>query len=121
VFDTPPFAVADIVKMAARLDNSFRLVDTDSGGDANNDHIGDVNDVHDYPNPGNPIPSSKQYAMVGEFGGIGAFVAGNTTTRNVVLLIPSSRIRLVKQPVLDLSFSVSGSLALPRSATWCMR
>jgi hypothetical protein len=76
VFDTPPFAVADIVKMAARLDNSFRLVDTDSGGDANNDHIGDVNDVHDYPNPGNPIPSSKQYAMVGEFGGIGAFVAG---------------------------------------------
>jgi hypothetical protein len=76
VFDTPPYAVADIVKMAAALDNSFRLVDTDSGGGANNQHIGDVNDVHDYPNPGNPMPSSTQYAMVGEFGGIGAFVAG---------------------------------------------
>ncbi|EGD76874.1 hypothetical protein PTSG_12695 [Salpingoeca rosetta] len=53
-----------------------RLVDTDSGGPANNLHIGDVNDIHDYPNPQDPKPSDTQYAMIGEFGGIGAFIPG---------------------------------------------
>lgn len=75
VFKTAPYDVPGIVKMAKTLDPS-RLVDTDSGGGANNLHIGDVNDIHSYPYPGNPQPSATQYAMVGEFGGIGAFIAG---------------------------------------------
>merc|ERR1712154_234397 len=44
------------------------------GGGANNLHVGDVNDVHSYPNPSDPKPSKTQYAMVGEYGGIGYFV-----------------------------------------------
>ena len=43
-------------------------MDTDSGGGANNLHIGDVNDIHSYPYPGDPKPSQSQYAMIGEFG-----------------------------------------------------
>ena len=36
-----------------------------------------VNDIHSYPQPGTEVqPSSTQYAMIGEFGGIGAFVEG---------------------------------------------
>ncbi len=54
-----------------RLWDSTRLVDTDSGGPANDLHIGDVNDIHDYPDPKDPLPSDTQYAMIGEFGGIG--------------------------------------------------
>ena len=45
-----------------------RLVDTNSGGPANNLHVGDVNDIHSYPWPGHPVPTSTQVAMVGEFG-----------------------------------------------------
>jgi hypothetical protein len=54
-----------------------RLVDTNSGGPANNLYIADVNDIHSYPDPGHPLPSATQYAMIGEFGGIGAFVSGH--------------------------------------------
>lgn len=75
VFKTKPFDVAGIVALAKQLDPT-RLTDTDSGGGANNMHIGDVNDIHSYPYPGDPQPSATQYAMVGEFGGIGAFVPG---------------------------------------------
>lgn len=75
VFKEKPYDVAGIVALAKQLDPT-RLVDTDSGGGANNLHIGDVNDVHTYPYPGNPMPSATQYAMVGEFGGIGAFIEG---------------------------------------------
>merc|ERR1712178_618673 len=75
VFKTPPYDVAGIVKLAKELDPT-RLVDTDSGGGANNMHIADVNDIHTYPYPGDPQPSGTQYGMIGEFGGIGAFVQG---------------------------------------------
>lgn len=75
VFKTKPFDVAGIVELAKNLDPT-RLVDTDSGGSANNFHIGDVNDMHDYPNPPNPQASATQYAMIGEFGGLGAFIKG---------------------------------------------
>jgi hypothetical protein len=44
---------------------------------ANDLHIADVNDWHTYPYPGHPMPSATQYAMLGEFGGVGAFVAGH--------------------------------------------
>lgn len=53
-----------------------RLVDTNSGGPGNDLHIADVNDIHSYPWPGNPSPSATQYAMIGEFGGVGAFIKG---------------------------------------------
>lgn len=53
-----------------KLDPS-RLVDCDSGGGANDFHFGDVNDIHTYPYPGHPLPSGTQYAMIGEYGGIG--------------------------------------------------
>lgn len=75
VFKTKPFDVTSIVALSRQLDPT-RLVDTDSGGGANNLHIGDVNDIHSYPYPGDPQPSKSQYAMIGEFGGIGAFVPG---------------------------------------------
>ena len=39
--------------------------------------LGDVSDVHTYPAPRlRPNASARQYAMIGEFGGIGAFVPG---------------------------------------------
>ena len=75
VFKDAPNDVAGIVKLAQTLDPT-RLVDTDSGGGANNMHIGDVNDIHSYPQPGDPKASATQYGMIGEFGGIGAFVEG---------------------------------------------
>jgi hypothetical protein len=75
VFKQKPYDVAGIVALSKQLDPT-RLVDTDSGGGANNMHIGDVNDIHTYPYPGDPQPSATQYAMIGEFGGIGAFVEG---------------------------------------------
>jgi len=71
VFDVP-----STVKFAQSLD-STRLFDTNSGGPGNDLHIADVNDIHTYPWPGDPYPNSSQYAMLGEFGGIGAFVAGH--------------------------------------------
>ena len=75
MFKQKPYDVAGIVALSKQLDPT-RLVDTDSGGGANNMHIGDVNDIHTYPYPGDPQPSATQYAMIGEFGGIGAFVEG---------------------------------------------
>jgi len=75
VFTTKPYDVAGVVALAKSLDSS-RLVDTDSGGGANQLGLGDVNDLHAYPNPADPQPSATQYAMDGEFGGIGAFVQG---------------------------------------------
>ena len=38
--------------------------------------VGDVNDIHDYPNPRVVTPTATKYAMIGEFGGIGAFLKG---------------------------------------------
>jgi len=81
VFKKKPFDVAGIVAMAKHL-APHRLIDTDSGGGANDMHIGDVNDIHSYPYPGDPQPSATQYAMVGEFGGIGAFVKGKEWSPN---------------------------------------
>jgi len=75
VFNTTPYDVKGITELAKRLDPT-RLVDTDSGGAANDMHAADVNDIHSYPYPKNVKPSGSQYAMVGEFGGIGAFIKG---------------------------------------------
>jgi len=70
------FNATAVVQMVQKMDPS-RLVDTNSGGPANDLHIADVNDVHTYPWPSDPKPSATQYAMQGEFGGIGAFIAGH--------------------------------------------
>jgi len=75
-FTTEPYTIQDITKLARKLDWQNRLVDTDSGGKGNNPptNVGDVNDIHTYPYPGHPRPTKDKYAMVGEFGGIGAFI-----------------------------------------------
>lgn len=76
VFTSPGHTVADVVALARAADWQHRPVDTDSGGGANNQPQGDVNDVHSYPYPAHPQPTSRKYAMIGEYGGIGAFVDG---------------------------------------------
>lgn len=70
------FDAKAVVSWIKQYDPS-RLTDTDSGGPANNLHVADVNDVHDYPDPTDPKPSATQYAEIGEFGGLGAFVDGH--------------------------------------------
>jgi hypothetical protein len=75
VFTEPPYDVPGIVKLFKQLDPT-RLVDTNSGGGADDLHIADVHDIHSYPYPGDPQPLKNQYAMIGEFGGIGAFIPG---------------------------------------------
>ena len=76
VFNKEPYTVQDMVHLAQKTDWQGRPVDTDSGGGANSLPVGSVNDIHDYPWPGDPKPSTTKYAMIGEFGGIGAFVTG---------------------------------------------
>jgi len=73
--------VSAVVDMVRDMDPS-RLIDTNSGGPANDLHIADVNDIHTYPYPGDPLPSATQYGMVGEYGGVGAFVAGHEWVPN---------------------------------------
>lgn len=80
-FNTKPYDVEGIVQLAKKLDPT-RLVDTDSGGPVDVQHFADVNDVHTYPYPGDAQPSATQYAMVGEFGGIGTFVKGKEWVPN---------------------------------------
>ena len=93
------FNASDVVAWTKKYDPT-RLVDTNSGGAANNLHVGDVNDIHSCarspplrhsrarshacahadPWPGAPKPSDTQAAMIGEFGGIGAFQEGHMWT-----------------------------------------
>jgi len=75
------FNASQVVQIVLDLDAS-RLVDTNSGGPANGLFIADVNDIHSYPYPGDPKPSETQYAMIGEFGGIGAFIEGKEWVPN---------------------------------------
>jgi len=73
------FNVPEMVNFTRDLD-PYRLIDAHSGGDMNAG--GDVNDIHTYPYPGNPKPNGKQYGMIGEFGGIGAFLDGKEWVPN---------------------------------------
>jgi hypothetical protein len=75
------FNVPEVVSWIQAYD-PHRLVDTNSGGGANDLHIADVNDIHSYPWPGTPSPSATQYAMVGEFGGIGTYQTGKSEWAN---------------------------------------
>jgi len=78
VFTTEPYTVQDMVKLVRKTDWQHRLVNTDTGGKANDPpyNIGDVNSIHDYPYPKHPKPSVDKYAVIGEYGGIGAFIPG---------------------------------------------
>ena len=76
VFKQKPHSVADIVNLARATDWQNRPIDTDSGGGANGMPLGDVNDIHSYPYPRAVLPTSKRYAMIGEYGGIGYFQKG---------------------------------------------
>merc|ERR1712187_741351 len=77
VFTTPPYDIAGITNLIKQLDPT-RLGDTASGENVPDaaKHLGDVYDIHSYPQPGDPHPAHNMYAMVGEFGGIGAFIPG---------------------------------------------
>ena len=50
-----------------------RLIDFNSGGPGNALGLGDAFDVHSYPYPATPLPSATQFAMVGEWSGMGWF------------------------------------------------
>ncbi len=69
-FDTPR-----LVREAKALDPS-RLVNQASGGSY--EGVGDVLDVHSYPPPNVPAPSTSQALACGEYGGIGFIVKGHT-------------------------------------------
>jgi len=79
VFNTPPYDRAGITNLLKELDPT-RLVDSASGGEVDKDN-GDVYDIHSYPQPGDPQPDGR-YAMVGEFGGLGAFIPGKEWVPN---------------------------------------
>ena len=58
-FELMDAMLAAITQLARELDPD-RLVDTNSGGKANDLHIGNVSIIHSYPYPGDPQPSSTQ-------------------------------------------------------------
>jgi len=69
-YDTPR-----IVDLVRSLD-STRLVNNASGW--TDTGTGDVIDWHHYPEPVCPMPEENRAAVLGEFGGLGYFVAGHT-------------------------------------------
>jgi hypothetical protein len=71
------FSNVSAIVASVKAKDPSRLVDTNSGGPANDLRVGDVFDVHTYPDPGHPTPSHSQYAMIGEYGGVGAFIPGH--------------------------------------------
>ena len=71
-YDTPR-----LVSVVKKLDPS-RLVNEASGGGYSGS--GDVLDIHSYPPPNCPAPSTTQALACGEYGGIGYLVQGHTWT-----------------------------------------
>ena len=72
------FNLTFVLETVKSLDPT-RLVDIDSGGYTTSEfNIGDVLDRHTYPQPGTSLvfPTATQYALLGEFGGIGAIIKG---------------------------------------------
>jgi hypothetical protein len=67
-----------LLDLTRKLDPT-RLVDFNSGGPGNSLGIGDVNDIHSYPNPATAkgAATSTRYGMVGEYGGIGWSAPGH--------------------------------------------
>jgi hypothetical protein len=63
---------------AQSREGGFRLIDADSGGPANALGDGDANDQHNYTGIPSPKPSATQFAMIGEYGGVGVFADGHS-------------------------------------------
>jgi hypothetical protein len=85
------FNVSDVVNWAVSYDGlssahgvfgAGHVFDTNSGGPANSLFIGDVNDVHNYPEPSVPMPSKTQFSMIGEFSGLGFFPSNKNQWRS---------------------------------------
>lgn len=79
---TMPYDLPGLLEFARTL-APHHLINMESGANAayNSDptrqRLGDVVDYHTYPAPTNrPNATSHQYAMLGEFGGVGTFVPG---------------------------------------------
>lgn len=75
------FNTSNVVRWVKQYDNT-RLVDTDSGGPANDLHVGDVDDLHvGGPSSNNPHkPGPRQYMMDGEYGNIEFWIKNHTWT-----------------------------------------
>jgi beta-galactosidase/beta-glucuronidase len=81
LFDTKPYDLSGLLHFARGLAPDH-WINLESGANVAYDasgagHLGDVVDCHTYPAPSvRPNASASQYAMLGEFGGVGAFVVG---------------------------------------------
>jgi hypothetical protein len=76
------FDVPSVYAWAQGYDGS-RLIDSNSGPDGRDpmsNRLGNVSDGHSYPWPRAPTYIAGQTQMIGEFGGIGAFVVGHEWT-----------------------------------------
>ena len=62
------FKTAEIAKWVKELDPT-RLVNSASGW--TDRKVGDVHDIHNYPEPASPEPEEKRAVVLGEFGGLG--------------------------------------------------
>ncbi len=71
------FDTERLTKMVKEMDPS-RLVNNASGWTDKN--VGDVIDMHNYPGPGAPKTEPTRAAVLGEFGGLGAFIQGHLWT-----------------------------------------
>ena len=69
------FSTEKIVDYIYSIDSS-RLVNNASGWADRG--VGDVIDIHHYPDPRCPEPESKRASVLGEFGGLGLYVEGHT-------------------------------------------
>jgi hypothetical protein len=67
-----------VVEQVRKLDPT-RLIDNASGW--TDKKVGDLLDVHTYPNPVAPKPEKKRAAVIGEYGGLGFPVAEHRWTR----------------------------------------
>jgi hypothetical protein len=71
------YDVAKVVQHVKEVDPT-RLVNNASGW--TDQHVGDVVDMHHYPDPSMPKPEENRAAVLGEFGGLGLAIDGHTWT-----------------------------------------
>ncbi len=64
-----------IVNLVSSLD-ATRLIDNASGWEDRG--VGDVLDIHHYPDPRSPEPQKNRASVLGEFGGLGYYVEGHS-------------------------------------------
>lgn len=73
------FSTAEVVDFIYRLDPG-RLVNNTSGWADRG--VGNVIDIHHYPDPRTPDPENGRASVLGEFGGLGLFIEGHTWEQN---------------------------------------